>query len=729
MAAAATSNDVDDGGHLFLSARSGVEYVGDSRHAWYDEAHRSMLVLSPRSRTLRQIALDTSLDAELSPRERRMSSRRSSKMTTTTTAVRDGQSLRDAHHSDRDDDSDDISDNSDDDDDDHDKENARHCGVTTLYDFAADSSGNSATSGTEPVVLARLSLDKQYVAVQTSDIEVQVVRLATRERFWIVCKTSAGNRILHDGVLWNTHASAPGSSQDLFLVTKMGIEHYRVSPKRRSCALHRALGVVIHSFWYAPTHSVLVISTGSRANELIPYVLRGMNVEKLPRLVFSSTVSPRDLYLAPLYGQLYAVYGDTRASKLLLYSIERARVSCVQSLELMLPPGTALAYSVVDNLLACHSLDFNVSLFFDIKSPGDVAEPFSHPLPISLRAAQSRRLSTSSVSSLVDELPTHDHDSADSVDAADSTSAGPRSPLNALPSHHLRRAHSVDAMQRRTAMLGTRALDDDDVGVAPGDDSHTDAHHKPRGPKLERAMTTMSLGKMDHHQFDADDHYVSRWRFLAPNLVHRTFTAKSRTDDMEHVEVRKLQVNLRGVCRSCARHRDVLPFLLRRGDDALAKTLVLGLVREKLEEQDLTLSGAVSLFSAVQTVTHQDVVDHSAADDSPNDSSSDDGSSVRSASSSQHDVTPRVARTASFRRRLFAETRSKSDWSTQSSSSLLALGSASVSALPSRNVHGFLLLLQSEFYDLVWDKLLPDSPVRHRAVAVGCVDLSCPCDA
>ncbi|KAF1320241.1 hypothetical protein FI667_g12598, partial [Globisporangium splendens] len=686
---------MSDDGHLYLSARGGVEYAGDSRHSWYDDAHRSVLVLSPRSHKLREIALDASLDVE-----GRIG------------AVR-GDRKGARSRSDEDDEDED-------DDDGEDKirqRSALHCGVSVVYDFAAQyyhaeetASGRSGhvvaekEGSMELVALMKLSLDKQFLAVQTSDIEVQVIRLATREKFWIMCKPNAGNRILTDGIVWNVHASTPGSSQDLFLITKMGIEQYRVSIKRRNCALHRSIGVYIHAFWYAASHGVLIISTGSRANEIVPYLLRGSSVEKLPRLVFSTSVGKNDLYLAPLYGQLYAVYGDTRSTKLLLYLVERNKVSCTRSLNLLLPPGTALEYSVVDNLLVCHSLDFNVSLFFDIKCDGNVNDPFSHPLPISLRAPahDSRLLSPSSSSS--EELPVHDIESMDGETIDTLTEEDSSYPSSSSSKHHIRRARSADGVRLRLT------FDDENAQVFSVDDGSTLAQQsgdtRKKVARLERAMTTMHMGKMDHHQFEMNGHYFSRWRFLPPNLVQRSFSVKGRKDLMEQVEVRKLQVNLRGICRSSARHREVFPFLLRRGDQMLAKTLVLKLVYDTLQEDDLSLPAVVNLFNAVQTMTHDDL-DQGVADESPNDTSSDEERSVstRSAASSsllsQRDLAPQ--RSSSFRARGFSENMSKSGGD-----------SGHVPSMPSRNAHGFLLIYQSEFCHQVWSALLPDSMIARN---------------
>ncbi|KAG6618544.1 Colon cancer-associated Mic1-like [Phytophthora cinnamomi] len=266
-------------GHLYLSARGGADYAeaGDGRHAWFDATHQSVLLLDAQSLALRQLPLDASLDP--------------------VQAATAGPTP--AHN------------------------------VATLYDFSEpDAARNPA-----PIVLMQLSVDGQFLAMQHSDIEVQVLHRASRASYWVLCKSKAGNRILHGGVVWNTHSVKPTSSQDLFLVTKMGLEHHRVSSKRRKCALHRTVGLYVHEFWYAASHGVLLLSSGSRANEIVPFLLHGAYVEKLPKLVFSTAVSKQDLHLV---------------------SLSRA-------------------------------LDFNVSLFFDIKCDGNISDPFSAPLPISAR--------------------------------------------------------------------------------------------------------------------------------------------------------------------------------------------------------------------------------------------------------------------------------------------------------------------------------------------------------
>ncbi|KAF4029456.1 hypothetical protein GN244_ATG18785 [Phytophthora infestans] len=502
-------------GHLYLSARGGVAYEADSRHSWYDATHQSVLLLSNQSLKLQQLPLDASLDS---------TSAASASFSPPTD-------------------------------------------LRTLYDFnEPETSGDQHDAVQQrnqtPIILLQLSVDCQFLAVQRSDIEVQVLHRATRSSYWVLCKSKAGNRILHGGVIWNTHSVKATSSQDMFLVTKLGLEHHRVSSKRRSCALHRTVGLYVHEFWYAASHGVLLVSSGSRANEVVPFLLHGTNAEKLPELVFSTSVSKQDLRLVTLYGDLYVVYSDMRSSKLLLYMVGRTKVACVRSLNIMLPPGAELEYSVVDNLLVCHSMEFNVSLFFDIKCDGNISDPFSAPLPISSR---------------------------------------------------------------------------------------------PPGRKHEGTVPSFT-----------------RWRFHAPNLVQRSHSVNG----CEQVEIRKLQLNLNEICKTCEHHREILPFLLRRGDHESAKLLVLKLVRGYIVEHQASLPSIVQLLNTVQTVSGSE------------------------------------RRNSDARRRSNSAESALSDET--SSGQEAAENSLGLKMKHPRNARGFLLIRQAEFYRHIWSDILQDPKALRR---------------
>jgi hypothetical protein len=688
-------------GHLFLSARGGVDYARGLR-AWHDEAHGSLLLLSARSWSLRQVSLDTTgdlpdaLNADAGRKD-----------------GDDGSSRGDAN------------------------EDAR---VDVLYQF----DGAREVAGLPPVELARLSVDGEFVALQTSDIEVQVVRRATRETFWVLCKSKGGNRILPGGLLWSTHAPGASRSQDLFLVTKRGLEQYRVSSKRRDCRLHRAISAQIHAHWHAPAHDVLFVAAGARGTELVPYLLRGSSVEKLPRLVFSSPVRQQDLFLASMYGALYAVYSDMRTSKLLLYLVGRAKVTCVRSLHLMLPPGTALKFSVVDNLLVCHSLDFNVSLFFDVHCDGSVNDPFSAPLPVSLLPPECQNeMVTHEPLVITDSLNTDQDDECRGdlkaselrSDNDESDGGNENDDVNTFDRQvrTIRRAISVGDLD--TLSTSDESGDMDIVPLAPV--SNPTPLQQQTSRLLPRAMTVdeSTMKRSKHHaqqhqlELSADQSSFSRWHFLSPNLVQRSALRKTDTDAKvtELMQVRTLQVNLREICRSAAHHREILPFLLRRGDDQLAKQLVLKLVRDHIVEQLPRLSAISTLLSYVQTLTSSDIDNATASRGQVGDASSDDeDEDTRTHSSAQSSSDSFDHNGASGNGTPREVLRGISSPSTVKSARADEPDSRA-RLLPVRNAQGFIHIFQSDFFRHVWYPLLQDSTVRNESCTLQCSLSMCVC--
>lgn len=653
-------------GHLYLSDRGGADYACGAGRAWYDEEHQSILLLSADAQTLEQIALDTEATPNASGK----------------VAANDRVGEEPS------------------------------CRASVLYEFAAGRDESKGSSVAPMALSVKLSVDGQFLAIQTSDIEVQVIHRLTREAYWVLCKTKGGNRILADGVQWNTHSSAAGSSQDLFLVTKRGIEQYRVSPKRRSCRLHRTMSVHIHAHWYAPSHGVMLVNTGQRGNEIVPFLLHGSNVEKLPHVVFSSPVRQQDLYLAPMYDTLYAVYSDMRTSKLLLYVIGRPKVSCVRSLNLMLPPGTALQFSVVDNLLVCHSLDFNVSLFFDVQCDGNVSDPFSSPLPVSLVPPRlygdevARVKPTPSlgdpVSTKVSELGEQDQVPTVSV--------------------------SLAFGQQHSSLKRTVSVDE--LGL---EQSAMEEPMMPPSPTLNQSLSKSSLhllsraasadGNMirsirrQHQQEGQHQAFFSQWQFLSPNFVVRSSLVKNSNgdDSTELFHVRKLQVNIREISRSAANHREILPFLLRRGDHQLGKQLALSLVREYIVEQLPSIAGITSVLSHVQTLTPSDVekfeiysdrreCERDDTSESDRDIVNDNGSDVPSLSDS-------VSYNGSTNRTL-----SRTSSLASGNSDFAVSTTHKARPISGRNVRGYIHVLQPDMFQHVW------CPLLQNSVVSGCLD-------
>ncbi|CAH0473357.1 unnamed protein product [Peronospora belbahrii] len=518
-----------------------------------------------------------------------------------------------------------------------------------------------------PIMLLQVSVDKQFLAIQRSDIEVQVLHRATRASYWVLCRSKAGNRILHRGVIWNRHSTKSSSSQDLFLVTRMGLEQYRVSSKRRNCVLNKIIGLYIHEFWYEASNGVLLISSGSRANEIVSFLLHGPNVETLPKLVFSTSVGKHDLHLVTLYGDVYAIYSDTSSTKLLLYLVGRTKVTCVRSLNLMLPLRTALEYSVVDNLLVCHSLNFNVSLFFDIKCDASSSDPFSAPLPISLwppncppseRKTASAAKSVDTIKKVTSDVLTIVSDN-DQEAFDDAILSSPKLPCT------IRHALSMDDQDLHSSCDEYALVPSPSFESSPA--SQLASRRSAR--RLQRAMSEASVEKTNTTKANAIVPSFFRWQFHASNFVQRSCSVNG----LEQVEIRKLQLNLAEVCKTCARHREILPFLLRREDQESAMVLVLKLVRNHIVEQQSSLSAIVQLLTTVQTMHGNQRHDANAA-------------GVESLSDS-----------------LFVH-------SNNSTSLDQRTDKYSLRARPTaRNAKGFMLIQQSDFYHHVWKSILEDT--------------------
>nr|CCA14183.1 conserved hypothetical protein [Albugo laibachii Nc14] len=245
------------------------------------------------------------------------------------------------------------------------------------------------------VEYAQLSRDSKYLAIQKSDIEVVVVHLQSQVTKWILCCPRPGNQLLCNGLRWIGSSEQMG---ELLLFTKHGIEHYVITMagaenKHLQGSLHRIVRLERAScFWFSSMHDTLMISSGNEGNALICFVIhshatRPCSMKNLPRLRFTYGINPSDIYLASMYGELHAIYSDSKrnSTKLLVYSITACKMTCIRAFTLLFPPEANLRFSVVDNILICHSLAFHVSLFFDIKCEGVQGgqEPFCPPLPVS----------------------------------------------------------------------------------------------------------------------------------------------------------------------------------------------------------------------------------------------------------------------------------------------------------------------------------------------------------
>ena len=110
----------------------------------------------------------------------------------------------------------------------------------------------------DSLVYAQLSLDAQLFAVQISDRKVIVSELKSNRSWTVEIKQSSENKILQQGMVWSDHG---GNSQDLILVTKKGLELYKVSCARAQCKLSRTISHRVIASLYEPNFRLFLLGS------------------------------------------------------------------------------------------------------------------------------------------------------------------------------------------------------------------------------------------------------------------------------------------------------------------------------------------------------------------------------------------------------------------------------------------------------------------------------------
>ncbi|OQR80897.1 hypothetical protein ACHHYP_17073 [Achlya hypogyna] len=216
---------------------------------------------------------------------------------------------------------------------------------------------------------AKLSMSKQFLALQRSDVEVEIAVLREPHyRFNVLCKRSA--RVL--GFVWAAQITyLKTATEYLVLVTTGGLEQFKLTPAK--CRFQRLVAHPTRAFWYDPDAHLVVLQTGAKGQELRAFVLEGAIVTKCSKLVVPRVAG---VCVATLYGKPYIMLGAS--GQLLLYHVEPGHdTTCVRALEL---PFAADAFSVVDDVVIVHSRALAVSCVFDVGL--DLAEPLLPPLPL-----------------------------------------------------------------------------------------------------------------------------------------------------------------------------------------------------------------------------------------------------------------------------------------------------------------------------------------------------------
>lgn len=114
---------------------------------------------------------------------------------------------------------------------------------------------------TSNLLLARLSLNEELLAIQTASNTILIADVSSRKTWLVDTKAS----ILPEGIIWSEHG---GGSQDLICITTGGMELFKITSKRATCRLSRLIAQPAMTFWYNPHHRLVLLgmTLGSHNN-------------------------------------------------------------------------------------------------------------------------------------------------------------------------------------------------------------------------------------------------------------------------------------------------------------------------------------------------------------------------------------------------------------------------------------------------------------------------------
>ena len=281
----------------------------------------------------------------------------------------------------------------------------------------------------------RFSLNHRFVAVQRSDVELELLDLLLGNAFTHLCKGGGSKqrwRILN--FQWTGTPVA-----DFLVVTTAGIELYLVLPDKKALKLVKRVEHAVAWCVYSHPTRLVMLATGAHDNIMHGLQVQPQAIVRIPKFEVqlappldasgasaaaelgqqkaSRSLLPSQLHVVRLYNAIYCVHVEPERRQLLLYQLfkdfvvrkcaarnslgaiprrnssaqfsaqffgaifgairSRAQFPTRYALNLY---ATSVAVSVSDNLLLVHSLEAKVVLIFDLKI--NTQFPISAPLPL-----------------------------------------------------------------------------------------------------------------------------------------------------------------------------------------------------------------------------------------------------------------------------------------------------------------------------------------------------------
>ncbi|KAK2168546.1 hypothetical protein LSH36_16g11043 [Paralvinella palmiformis] len=193
------------------------------------------------------------------------------------------------------------------------------------------------------------------------------------------------------------------ASNEIVFVTDFGIELYQVQLEKKSLKMLKSYSFGINWYSWLPGSAVLLLSTGTLGNVLLPFYFKPGSMMKLTKFEVDLPAIPRppklsllqhDVSMAVIYGKLYVIVlrhqpkpGGAVGAEIALYHIPRDNATRKAHI-LKLDMSGRFAVNIVDNLVIVHHQASKTSMFFDIMLKGDTDgyvvthQPVLSPLPI-----------------------------------------------------------------------------------------------------------------------------------------------------------------------------------------------------------------------------------------------------------------------------------------------------------------------------------------------------------
>ena len=235
-----------------------------------------------------------------------------------------------------------------------------------------------------PVLDVRFSLDKRHVCIQRSSTDVDFVSLQDATEVAYQCREKGKGNMIH-GFVWCNSGLC-----DLCVVTEMGLELLKLSPKLDGVKLVKHEKRAIDWFHYYHPCRTLVLCSGKDHSCLQPFQLLPDKLLKMPDFDPEVAVAPggrrsrlerHSITLCKLYDKLCCVYIFAARQELLVYQLGKEAIGKLCTVNLF-SACDSYAVSVCDDVLVVHNTDSRITMLFDVWLQQWTSHPIAAPLPL-----------------------------------------------------------------------------------------------------------------------------------------------------------------------------------------------------------------------------------------------------------------------------------------------------------------------------------------------------------